>query len=55
MDQGLTVLIVQQKILQMSQNLSGPKVLDFNEKRLYWVSVVHGIVDLFDIMTPSMT
>ena len=50
MDKGLTVpkwvLIVQLKISQMSQNLSAqfvcpsPKVLDFNEKRLYWASVV---------------
>ena len=40
------VLIVQLKIAQMSQNLSAqfvcpiPKVLDFNEKRLHWASVV---------------
>ena len=50
MDKGLTVpkwvLIVQPKIPQMPQNLSAqfvcssPKVLDFNEKRLYWASVV---------------
>ena len=47
-DKGLTVpkwvLIVWPKIPQMPQNLSAqfvcpsPKVLDFNEKRLHWVS-----------------
>ena len=50
MDKGLTVpkwvLIVWLKIPQMPQNLSAqfvcpsPKVLDFNEKRLHWASVV---------------
>ena len=50
MDKGLTVpkwvLIVWPKIPQMSQNLftqfvcPSPKVLDFNEKRLDWASVV---------------
>jgi hypothetical protein len=50
MDKRLTVpkwvLIVWPKIPQMPQNLSAqfvclsPKVLDFNEKRLYWASVV---------------
>ena len=50
MDKGLTVpkwvLIVQLKIPQMPQNLStqfvspSSKVLDFNEKRLHWESVV---------------
>ena len=50
MDKGLTVpklvLIVWPKILQMPQNLSAQficpstKDLDFNEKRLYWASVV---------------
>ena len=52
MDKGLTVvpkwvLKVQSKIIaQMPQNLSAqivcpsPKVWDFNEKRLYWASVV---------------
>ena len=41
------VLIVWPKILQIPQNLSAqfvcssPKVLDFNEKRLHWVFVVH--------------
>ena len=50
MDNGLTVpkwvLIVWPKIPQMSQNSSAqfvcpsPKLMDFNEKRLYWVSVV---------------
>ena len=52
MEKGLTVLkrvlIVGPKIPQMPQNLSAqfvcpsPKVLDFNEKRLHWVSVVFG-------------
>jgi hypothetical protein len=42
------VLTVWPKISQMPQNLSAqfvcpsPKVLDFNEKRLHWASVVHG-------------
>jgi hypothetical protein len=50
MDKGFTepkwVLIVWPKIHQMPQTLSAqfvypsPKVLDFNEKRLHWVSVV---------------
>ena len=50
MDKGLTVpkwvLIVWPKIPQMPKNLSAqfvcpiPKVLDFNEKRLHWASVV---------------
>jgi hypothetical protein len=50
MDKGLTlpkwVLIVWQKIPQMPQNLSAqfvwpsPKVLDFNDKRLHWASVL---------------
>ena len=52
LDKGLTVpklkwvLIVRPKIPQMPQNLSAqfvcpsPKVLDFNEKRLHWASVV---------------
>ena len=50
MDKGLTVpkwvLIVWPKIPQMPQNLSAqfvcpsPKVLNFNEKRLHWASVV---------------
>jgi hypothetical protein len=45
------VLIVRSKILQMPQNLSAqfvylsPKVLDFNEKRLHWASVVHSWFD----------
>ena len=53
--QGLTVpkwvLIVRPKIPQMPQNLSAqfvcpsPKVLDFNEKRRHWVSVVRDVVD----------
>ena len=52
MDKGLTVpkgvLIMRLKIPQMPQNLSVrfvcpcPKVLDFNEKRLRWASVVLG-------------
>ena len=52
MDKGPTipkwVLIVQPKIPQMQQYLSAqcvcpsPKVLDFNEKRLHWASVVRG-------------
>ena len=43
-----SVMIVWPKITQMPKNLSAqfvypsPKVLDFNEKRLYWVSVVRG-------------
>ena len=50
MDKGITMpkwgLIVWPKIPQMPQNLfaqfdcSNPKILDFNEKRLYWASVV---------------
>ena len=50
MDKGLTVLklvlIVCPKIPQMPQNVSAQffcpskKVLDFNEKRLHWASVV---------------
>ena len=53
MDKGLTVakwmLIIWPKIPQMPQNLSAqlvcpsPKVLDFNKKRLHWVSIVHGL------------
>ena len=52
MDKGLTVpkwvLILRLKIPQRFQNLSAqlvcpsPKVLDFNEKRLHWASVVRG-------------
>ena len=54
MDKGLTVpkwvLIVWPKIPQMPQNLCvqfacpSPKVLDFNEKRLDWASIVRGFV-----------
>ena len=50
MDKGLTVpkwvLIVWPKIPKMPQNLSvqfvcpSAKILDFNKKRLHWVSVV---------------
>ena len=53
MDNGLTVpkrvLIVWPQIPKMPQNLSAqfvcqsPKVLDFNEKRLHWASVVRGL------------
>jgi hypothetical protein len=45
------VLIVGPKIPQVRQNLSAqlvcpsPKVLDFNEKRLHWASVVRGFKD----------
>ena len=55
MDKGLTVpkrvLIARRKIPQMPQNLSAqfvcsnPKVWDFNEKRLYWTSVVRALND----------
>ena len=55
MDKGLTVpkwvLIVCLKIQQMPQNLfaqfvcPSPKVLDFNEERLYWGSIVRVIDD----------
>ena len=55
MDTGLTVpkwvLIFWSKIPQMPQNLSAqfvcpsPKVLDFNEKRLNWTSVVRAQMD----------
>ena len=50
MDKGITVpkwvLIVWPKIPQMPKNLSAqfvcpsPKIMDFNEKRLHWASVV---------------
>ena len=53
MDKGLPipkwVLIFWPKIPQMPQNLfahfvcPGPKVLDFNEKRLHWASVVRDV------------
>ena len=53
MDKRLTVprwvLIVWPKIPQMPPNLSAqivcpsPKVWDFNEKKLHWVSVVHAL------------
>ena len=46
MDKGLTVPKWVLKIPQMPQNLFAkfvcPKVLDFNEKRLEWSSIVHG-------------
>jgi hypothetical protein len=55
MDKGLTVpkwmLIVWPKTPQMPQNLSAqfvcpsPKVLNFNEKRLHWASVVRDFAD----------
>ena len=54
MDKGLTVpkcvLMVWPKISQMPHNLSAqfvcpcPKDCDFNEKRLHWASVVHGLM-----------
>ena len=57
MDRRLTVskwvLLVWPKIPQMLQNLSAqfvcpsPKVLDFNEKRLHWASVVRVSLHLF--------
>ena len=53
MDKGFTVpkwvLLIRPKIPQMPQNLSaqivclGPKVWDFDEERLHWVSVVRGL------------
>ena len=51
MENGLTVpkwvLRVWPKIPQKPQNLSAqfvsPKFLDFNEKLIHWVSVVHGL------------
>ena len=49
------VLIAQPKIPQMPQNLSAqfvgptPKVLDFNERRLHWASVVCAL-SLLDCM-----
>ena len=56
MDKGLTVpkwvLINWLKIPQMPQNLCAqivcpsPKVLDFDEKRLHWVSVIRGCNEL---------
>ena len=56
MYKGLTVpkwlLIVWLKIPQMLQNLSAqfvcpsPKVLDFNEKRLHWASIVRDLKNL---------
>ena len=55
MDKGLTVpkwvLIVRLKIPQMPQNLPAqfvcpsPKILDFNEKSLHWVSIVRDFHD----------
>jgi hypothetical protein len=64
MDKGLTVpkllLIVRAKIPQMPQNLSAqivcprPKVLDFNEKRLHWVSVVRGSNKRNGILLPKL-
>jgi hypothetical protein len=53
MDKGLTVpkwvLIVLQKTPQMPQKIFAQfvcpslKVLDFNEKRLHWASIVQGV------------
>ena len=61
MGKGLTVpkwvLIVWPKIPQMPQNLSAKsvcpslKILDFNEKRLHWASVVRGYNDLLFFIT----
>ena len=51
-DKGLTEPKWVPKIPQMPQNLSAqfvcpsPKVLDFNEKRLHWASVVRATLDL---------
>ena len=57
MEKGLTVpkwvQLVCQKTPQMPQNLfsqfvgPSPKVLDFNEKRLHWVSVVCAIYSCY--------
>ena len=57
MDKGLIVpkwvLIVGPKIPKMPQNLSvlfvcpSPKVLDFNEKRLHWASIVRDLEVVF--------
>ena len=65
MDKGLTapkwVLIVWPKIPHMPQNLSAqfvcpsPKVLDFNEKRLHWASVVRGTKSCLAPKTCSST
>ena len=54
LDKGITVpkwvLIIWAKLPQMPQNLSAqfvcpsPSVLDFNEKRLHWVSVVRALI-----------
>ena len=52
MDKGLTVpkcvLIVQSKIPQIPQKFicPRPEILDFNEKRLHWASVVRGAYPL---------
>ena len=61
---GLTVpkwvLIVWPKIPPMPQNLSAqfvcpsPKVLDFNEKRLHWASIVRGFLKAKKHDTPLM-
>ena len=60
MDKGLTLpkwaLMIWPKIPQMTQNLfaqcvcQSQKVLDFNEKRLHWASVVRGIYILHSTM-----
>jgi hypothetical protein len=59
MDKGLTVpkwmLIVWPKIPQMPQNLSAQfvcpslKLMDFNEKRLHWASVVRAQRDIVKV------
>ena len=52
MDKELTVPKWVPNIPQMLYNLSAqficpsPKILDFNEKRLHWASIVRGSVDL---------
>ena len=60
MDKGLTVpKWVWPKIPQMPQNLSAQfvrprqKVLDFNEKRLHWASVVRGRAEAKDELPNS--
>ena len=65
MDKGLTVpkwvLIVWPKIPQMPLNLSAqfvclsPKVLDFNEKRLHWASVVRATYHVSLVSTTNFS
>ena len=53
------MLIVWLKILHIPWNLfaqvvcPGPKVLDFNEKRFHWVSVVRGVDGVLPISTAT--